>query len=146
MFSVLQWNARSLVRNGQELKKYVDRLENEPEVICVQETWLRPCLDFIIPGYESVRLDREEIRERVLEGVDITHGGCATFIKKGMQYRRVGVHGEMECIAVEVWDSQKHRGGGNSSGNDNGAGNSSNNSVTVINFYNPCKPLIVRPR
>ena len=139
MFSILQWNARSLVRNGQEFKKFIDRLDNEPEVICVQETWLRPCLDFVIPGYESVRLDRAEIRGRGVGEVDTTHGGCATFIKNGMQYRRVGSHGEMECIAVEVWDSQQQRRGGN----DSGARASSKYSVTVVNFYNPCKPIVL---
>ena len=97
MFSVLQWNARSLVRNGQELKKFVDRLESEPEVICVQETWLRPCLDFIIPGYESLRLDRVETVGGEAGGADTTHGGCATFVKIGLQFRRVGVGGNLEC-------------------------------------------------
>lgn len=43
MFWVLQWNARSLVRNGQELKKFVDRFENKPEVICVAAAMLRFC-------------------------------------------------------------------------------------------------------
>lgn len=58
MFCVLQWNARSLIKNGLELKKFVDKLEIEPELICIQETWLKPSLDFVIPGYECLRLDR----------------------------------------------------------------------------------------
>ena len=47
--------------------------------ICVQETWLKPCLDFVIPGYECLRADREN---RV-------GGGCATFLGlqvTGLQY------------------------------------------------------------
>lgn len=32
--------------------------EIKPDVICFQETWLRPHLDFIIPGYCSIRSDR----------------------------------------------------------------------------------------
>lgn len=46
---------------------------------------------------------------------DRTHRGRATFVKKGLQYRRVGIKGNLECIAVEVWDSQNHRVGTNSS-------------------------------
>lgn len=58
MVFVLQWNARSLLANGQEFKKYVDDLPSKPDVICVQETWLKPNLDFRIVGYVSVRCDR----------------------------------------------------------------------------------------
>ena len=59
MVLLLQWNARSLLANGQEFKMYVDDLSSKPEVICVQETWLRPNLDFRIVGYASVRCDTE---------------------------------------------------------------------------------------
>lgn len=34
---LLQWNARSLISNGQEFKKYIDTLEEKPDVICIQE-------------------------------------------------------------------------------------------------------------
>ena len=54
VFVILQWNARSLIANGQDIKKYGIDLEIKPDVICAQETWLRPHLDFIIPGYCSV--------------------------------------------------------------------------------------------
>ncbi len=48
--SILQWNARSLISNGQELKCFIEELSVKPNVICVQETWLKPSLDFIIMG------------------------------------------------------------------------------------------------
>lgn len=35
---LLQWNARSLISNGLEFKKYIDKLEEKPDVICIQET------------------------------------------------------------------------------------------------------------
>lgn len=53
-----QWNARSLIANGQELKKYMYELDVVPDVVCVQETWLQPHLDFVIPGFSSIRYDR----------------------------------------------------------------------------------------
>ena len=77
---ILQWNARSLIANGQELKKYIYSLETVPDVICVQETWLRPHLDFIIPGFSSVRHDRANNQNG---------GGCATFIKDGLAYKEI---------------------------------------------------------
>lgn len=118
--------------------------------------WLRPCLDFVISGYESLRLDRAEIVGRESVEADRTHGGCATFVKDGLQYRRVGIKGNLECIVVKVWDSQNHRGRANSSDNDNvdrnntegengnsRVGSNNRKSVTVINFYNPCNRMTV---
>lgn len=47
MITILQWNARSLIVNGQEFKHFVEGLTIKPDVICVQETWLKQCLDFV---------------------------------------------------------------------------------------------------
>ena len=49
--------------------------EDKPDLICIQETWLKPCLDFVITGYVGVRKDR----------ADSTGGGCAVLIKTGVQ-------------------------------------------------------------
>jgi len=38
IISILQWNARSLVANGQELKKFVSDMQDKPSIICIQET------------------------------------------------------------------------------------------------------------
>lgn len=54
MVILLQWNARSLLANGQEFKHFVNTLVEKPDIICVQETWLKPNLDFIIYGYLKV--------------------------------------------------------------------------------------------
>ena len=111
LFYILQWNARSLIANGQELKKVVDIGEDKPDLICIQETWLKPCLDFVIPGYDSVR---EDLKEG-------TGGGCATFVKAGVQYQRVALSTTLECVAVRVWGEHGR--------------------MNVINFYNPCKQI-----
>ena len=78
MFCILQWNARSLIANGQELKKFIRDSDMKPHIVCVQETWLKPCLDFVIPGYVSLRKDRSD---------NTQGGGCATFVKCGIQYK-----------------------------------------------------------
>lgn len=91
VFHILQWNARSLVANGQEFKKVVADLEVRPDVMCIQETWLRPHLDFVISGYSSVRCDR----------IGKQGGGCITFIKDTLAYRKITVPNKYECIVIE---------------------------------------------
>lgn len=108
MFYILQWNARSLVANRQEFNRFVDEFKDLPELLCIQETWLKPCLDFVIPGYESVRYDRSEK----------AGGGCATFVRSDVQYQRVEIQSALECVVVRVWGK--------------------NGWVNIVNFYNPC--------
>lgn len=112
MWYILQWNARSLIGNGQELKRFIDEFKEAPELICIQETWLKP-LDFVIPSYECLRVDRS----------DRSGGGCATFVKIGLQYRIIDISSNLECLAVEIWSNQ--------------------NSITVLNYHNPCQPLVL---
>ena len=100
-----------MVANGQEFKQFVYDREERLDIICVQETWLKPRWDFIINGYVSVRKDR-------LEGGG---GGCATFVREGVPYRVVDVEVGLECVVVEVWVG--------------------NRSIVVVNFYNPCRKL-----
>jgi len=113
---ILQWNARSLIANGQEFKKSVDELKEKPvdelkekpNIICVQETWLKPELDFIIKGYSAVRRDRENGRG----------GGLATFIQNGLSYEVIKINDKNESITIRIWTSK--------------------GSTDVINYYNPC--------
>lgn len=112
VFFILQWNARSLIANGQELKRYIHELTDKPEVICIQETWLKPHLQFIIKGYSAIRYDRSNERG----------GGCVTFIKEGIPYKCIKVSGEHECIVTEIFNGSKE-------------------TYTIINYYNPCKAL-----
>lgn len=108
---ILQWNARSLISNGQEFKKYIDDLNEKPDIVCVQESWLISRLEFNIKGYNAVRMDR-----KIGKG-----GGIITFIKKGIQYREVKRGNELEYVIVEVWSSE--------------------GNIKIINFYNPCRLL-----
>ena len=111
--SILQWNARSLIANGQELKHFIEQLEDKPNIICIQETWLKPTLDFIIYGYTAVRKDR-----------DTTGGGVATFIQQGINYRNVTLNMlvDVEVVLVDIWIGKT--------------------KTKIINFYNPCKIIL----
>lgn len=111
---ILQWNARSLLANGQEFKKFIYELPVLPDILCIQETWLAPQLQFNIPGYTSVRKDRQEGHG----------GGCCTFIGEGLIYRELQVNGDSECVAVEVgWTGESN--------------------IVIMNYYNPCNELSV---
>ncbi|KAL2092977.1 hypothetical protein ACEWY4_010289 [Coilia grayii] len=106
--SILQWNGRSLIANGQELKYFVEKQHDKPNIICVQETWLKPSLDFRIFGYTAIRKDREA-------GAG---GGVAMFIHQGLSYKSLCLNTEIEVIGTEVWAGDL--------------------KFEVVNFYNPC--------
>ena len=108
---ILQWNARSLIANGQEFKQFIYSQQEKPDILCIQESWLKPNLDFIITGYVTIRRDREE-------GVG---GGCVTFVKEGIPYRVIDIGVEMETIIIEIWIGKR--------------------KLEIINFYNPCRKL-----
>ena len=83
----------------------------QPHIICVQETWLKPQLDFIIQGYTTIRNDREGGKG----------GRVATCIQSGINYSVSRMGKEQESMCIKTW-----------TGND---------SVTIINYYNPCNKL-----
>lgn len=111
MVFILQWNARSLIANGQDFKQFVLEREERPDVVCIQETWLKSGLDFILYGYVAVRKDIRKGRG----------GGCATFIKQGIPYRIIDDRNKQECITVKGWARNKE--------------------IIIIHYYNPCQRL-----
>lgn len=94
--SILQWNARSLVAHGGELKQFVYESVVAPDFICIQETWLKPCATFSFPGYSVVRRDRPT-----------AGGGVATLIKTGITYAVLVPPGDMECVSVQFYAGAK---------------------------------------
>lgn len=114
MLRILQWNARSLIANGQEFKSYIDQSDFKPDIICIQESWLKVGVDFKLHQYIEVRCDRSG-------GVG---GGCVTFIKNNINFRIVEIgKEEEEFVIVEVFTNQ--------------------GKICIINYYNPCKRLEV---
>ena len=55
--SILQWNANSLVAHIHEFKHLLDSLPSLPDIICVQETFLKSTIDINIHGYIALRCD-----------------------------------------------------------------------------------------
>lgn len=80
--------------NNKELKKLTEDQKNKSHVVRIQETWLKPQLDFKLQGYKSLR--------RRMSGIG---AGVATFVKEGIQFRTVEIGNESE-----VWsEDQKLR-------------------------------------
>ena len=57
---ILQWNARGLNANGPALLHYLETNRLIPDVICIQESFLKEPKTFNIDGYEIIRKDRSE--------------------------------------------------------------------------------------
>lgn len=85
--------------------------ESSPDIICIQETWLKPQLIFTLQGYTIIWNDRKQGNG----------GGIATFIKQGIGFRNIVRDVGQEVVVVEVWEGIQ--------------------SYKVINFYNPCEKL-----
>lgn len=108
---LLQWNARSFLSNGQDFKQFIYAQAEKLDLICIQETYLKPFLDFRVYWFVAVRCDREEG----------SGGGCLTLIKEGIPYKIGDREGVLEYVVIQVWMGGK--------------------VIMVVNFYNPCKKL-----
>jgi Reverse transcriptase (RNA-dependent DNA polymerase)/Endonuclease-reverse transcriptase len=80
---VWQWNCRSIRTTRAE---FLYRLASEkPDLVLLQETWLREGEAFNVPGYTAFRKDR--LVARGGEGQDVRGGGLLTLIRDDQEYR-----------------------------------------------------------
>ena len=115
---ILQWNSNSLVAHQSQLKKFLTEMEKRPDIICIQETFLRPKkivnkqevdLVFSFPGYSVVRRDRVS---------DTQGGGVATLIKEGISYTTLNTVNDIEALSVQINLASKQK-------------------LTITNIYHP---------
>ena len=78
--------------HGAELKHFLSNCKSLPDVICVQETFLKENKVFNLDCYEVVRRDR----------VGTAGGGVATFIKSSINYKVLNNPAGIECIVIEI--------------------------------------------
>lgn len=95
--TILQWNARGLRGNRDQLKNYILKACIPPDVICVEETFLKtknqsPKLD----GYNIVRKDC----------LSNERGGLAIYLKVGLNFDILNVEEipniEVQCIEIKT--------------------------------------------
>jgi len=106
---IIQWNAKSLAAHGSEFSKYISDLSSKPDIICIQETWLKCHNHFRIPGYTLIRRDRE-------------CGSGGGFVKIDVPFIETDCNVQLECNIIKLPSTRE--------------------VVTIVNFYNPCRPLI----
>ena len=73
---IIQWNANGLDKNGPELLKKLETEKITPDIICIQETFLKESKNWNIDNYTAIRRDRK----------DRPKGGLVTFVKHGIIY------------------------------------------------------------
>jgi hypothetical protein len=93
----MQWNARGALAHINELRHYLSTLKFLPDIICIQETFLKPRNSFNIQNYITIRKDR----------INGERGGVLILVKTGINYRLIKMKDEIENITVEVVISNK---------------------------------------
>ena len=73
--SIVSWNSDGIYPKRFEFNHFVNH--HDPDVICIQETMLRPCTFFALANYDIIRNDR----------ADRPGGGTAIFVRKSIRYR-----------------------------------------------------------
>lgn len=68
-------------------------MTDKPEVICIQEPWLKPHLEFIIKGYYGIRLDK--CNDPVKDAWHSLYSRC------------IVVGNRHECIVIEIFKGPK---------------------------------------
>lgn len=94
MLRILYWNIRSIRAHGPELSHYLSDLSQEsiPDILCIQETWLKNGARFTMHGYCAEHRYRE-MGER---------GGVSTFIRAGLSYSVLPPPSDLECIIISI--------------------------------------------
>jgi len=88
--NIFQWNCNGLLAHINEFKQHI--AQNSYDIICLQETFLKPDKNFTLDGYSIVRQDR----------TDSAKGGLLTLVKTTLNYIVLDSAGEIECILVEI--------------------------------------------
>ena len=112
-FTIVQYNCRNIISNGQELKSFLYSFF--PTLVCLCETHLKPTNRFKVPGYKTLRSDR----------LDARGGGLAMLIREGTPFLNYPINrhpeGSLEVQAIKLgWLGSW---------------------VTILNLYNPCQTI-----
>ena len=87
-----QWNANGLKKHTAELKNLLTSKSGLYDIICIQETFLKPVSSYNIQGYVTIRRDR----------LDAAKGGLITLIKESIKYTREIDLTDVEALVITV--------------------------------------------
>lgn len=92
---ILQWNANGILNKRDELLELAARLQSDVLIIC--ETKLRAIDKFYLPGYFTLRNDRNGGRGR--------GGGVIVAVRKGIKFNKVRTNFDgAELIGIKIMD------------------------------------------
>jgi len=90
---IMQWNANGITAHMNELKQFLASIEgDQPHVICIEETFLKPGKSLNIPGYDIFRKDR----------LNAFGGGVATLVKNSISAMQVDTPDGIESVGIKV--------------------------------------------
>src|ERR1700733_14195540 len=91
---IMQWNARGIRTNINELKNFIIKTTNKPDIICIEETNLKDKDNLRIEGYLALRHDNPTRQI----------GGLAMLIREGINHTLLQIDNntEMEYMGVEI--------------------------------------------
>ena len=91
---IMQWNARSINKNGSDLVALLTT--HKPHIIAIQETWLTENNRLSYTSYDTYRIDRKNNRA----------GGILLLIKEGLFYSKKKLtpfnNGKLEIQVVTI--------------------------------------------
>ena len=88
MTEFIQWNCCGIRGHRDDLRDLV--YNNNPSVICLQETFLHPSVDFRFPGYTITRRDRE--------GDNASFGGVAILCRNDIPFSVLQLQTDIEAV------------------------------------------------
>src|SRR5437867_2699472 len=111
---IMQWNALSLKKHCNELRRFLATSKTTPDVICVAETFLKSSHTFSLEGYDVIRRDRADNQKG---------GGVATLIRSGVKFQNLDLNfTKIEALAVQIFCKKT--------------------KVTIVNVYDPPGNLV----
>ena len=97
--NIISWNSNSVKAHGEEFKNFLFGRQIKPDIICLQETFLKNSNHFEISGYDTVRMDRPTTK---------VSGGVAIRIRHGINYKRIEeTVDRIESITIQVSTATK---------------------------------------
>jgi len=91
--SILQWNCCGLLAHHNELRQFLSSSSVRYDIICLQETFLKPGKQFHLQGYSTARKDR----------LDSRGGGVVTLVRDTVNYVELDTSSiDLEMITIKV--------------------------------------------
>lgn len=88
--NILQWNANSVQKKRDDLLALAGRLKSD--VIIISETKLKNSDKFYLPGFFTIRNDRDGGRG----------GGVLIAVRRNIKFRKIKINSTLESIGIKL--------------------------------------------